>query len=175
MGPGERLLDDSARRTVCVNRAAEAFITPKYRRAGARRRLPCGIVLLEALIAILILALSTAGVLGLAARAWRDAGDAHWRSIASGLAESTLARMWTEDPLRLSARYDSALKGPGWRDLAAAAAVLPGVTSETNIPIVSVATGPRPGSTRVTVTLTWQAPGEAATHRHSLTSVVASR
>ena len=52
-------------------------------RSCARSR---GIVLLEALIAVLILSLAMPGFLGLATRALQDAADAHWRSEAASLA-----------------------------------------------------------------------------------------
>lgn len=142
---------------------------------GDRARRYGGVVVLEALIAVLVLSFATLGILGLASRALRDAGDAHWRSEAAGLAASALARMWTEDPATLVDRYDSASGGAGFRDVVAAASKLPGVTSTTNAPIVTVASGASGASARVTVTLFWQAPGDALPHRYAIEQVVASR
>lgn len=143
-------------------------------RSGRVRR-HGGVVVLEALIAILVLSFATLGILGLASRALRDAGDAHWRSEAASLAASALARMWTEDPATLVGRYDSASGGAGFREVVAAASKLPGVTSTTNAPVVTVASGASGASARVTVTLFWQPPGDALPHRYAIEQVVASR
>ena len=146
-------------------------------RPGSVRRMQatCGIVLLEALIAVLVLSLGALGIAGLAARALRDAGDAHWRAEAAGLAMSTLARMWTEDPATLTDRYDSSSGGAGFRDVVAAASRLPGVSPTRNAPIVAVQDGAFGSSPRVTITLFWQAPGDATAHRYAIEQVVASR
>ncbi len=143
-------------------------------RSGRARRYG-GVVVLEALIAILVLSFATLGILGLAARALRDAGDAHWRGEAASLAASALARMWTEDPAMLIDRYDSASGGAGLGNVVAAASKLPGVTSTTNAPIVTVASGASGASARVTVTLFWQPPGDAMPHRYAIEQVIASR
>jgi type IV pilus assembly protein PilV len=136
---------------------------------------PRGIVLLEALIAVLVLSLGMLGILGLATRALHDAGNAHWRSEAARLAESTIARMWVEDPSTLADRYDSAADGPGLRDVVAAASRLPGVTSTTNVPVVAVVNDASGTSPRVTLTLFWQSPADAVPHRYATEQVVASR
>ena len=142
---------------------------------GRRCAWPRGIVLLEALIAVLILSLAMLGVLGLATRALHDAANAHWRSEAASLAESTIARMWVENPSTLADRYGSAAGGPGLRDIVAAASRLPGVTSTTNLPIVEVANEASGASPRVTLTLFWQSPADAVPHRYVTEQVVASR
>ena len=149
---------------------------PTRGRARDRNRRPCrGIVLLEALIAVLVLSLGTLALLGLATRALHDAGNAHWRGEAANLAESTLARMWTENPATLADRYDSAAGGPGFLDIVAAAAKLPGVTPTRNVPVVSVANAAAGASPRVTLTLFWQSPDDALPHRYATEQVIASR
>jgi type IV pilus assembly protein PilV len=144
-------------------------------RHGGECRSCRGIVLLEALIAVLVLSLGTLALLGLATRALRDAGNAHWRGQAANLAESTLARMWTENPATLADRYDSAAGGPGFRDLMSAAAKFPGVRPGRNVPVVSVANGAAGASPRVSLTLFWQSPDDALPHRYATEQVVASR
>ncbi|HMA32557.1 MAG TPA: hypothetical protein VKT00_12150 [Casimicrobiaceae bacterium] len=134
-----------------------------------------GIVLLEAMIAMLVLSLGTLALLGLTTRALHDAGNAHWRNQAASLAESTLARMWTENPATLADRYDSTTGGPGFRDIVTAASKLPGVTSTRNAPLVSVANAAAGVSPRVTLTLFWQSPGDALPHRYATEQVVAAR
>ncbi|MGE5087539.1 MAG: type IV pilus modification PilV family protein [Candidatus Levyibacteriota bacterium] len=141
-------------------------------RSCARSR---GIVLLEALIAVLILSLAMPGFLGLATRALQDAANAHWRSEAASLADSTMAAMWLENPATLASRYDSAADGPGLRRLVAAASRLPGVTSTVNVPVVEVVEGAVGASPRVTLTLFWQSPADAASHRYVTEQLVAPR
>lgn len=153
-------------------------MTPSIaRRPGRtrRRQATCGIVLLEALIAVLVLSLGALGIAGLAARALRDAGNAHWRGEAASLATSTLARMWTEDPSTLAARYDSSAGGAGFRDVVAAASRLPGVSATRNVPVVAVREDDVGPSPRVTITLFWQTPDDATAHRYAIEQVVASR
>jgi len=147
------------------------------RMTGRHRRCPQprGIVLLEAMIAVLILSLGMLGILGLATRALHDAGNARWRGEAASLAESTIARMWVENPSTLADRYDSAGGGPGLRDVVAAASRLPGVTSTTNAPVVTVVNDAFGTSPRVTLTLFWQSPADAVPHRYVTEQVVASR
>lgn len=156
------------------SRSRSAAVHASPDRGGRPRRFG-GVVVLEALIAILVLSFATLGILGLASRALRDAGDAHWRSEAASLAASALARMWTEDPATLAVRYDSASGGAGFGYVVAAASKLPGVTSTTNAPVVTVASGASGASARVAVTLFWQPPGDARPHRYAIEQVIASR
>ena len=128
-----------------------------------RRRRFSGAFLLEALVAIVVLAVGTLGLLELIAGAARESGNARWRDEASTLAASTLSRMWTDDPATLDARYD-ATNGAGYRTLNAAAERLPGVGSGVNVPVV-VVDGSTPGRWRVTITVFWQQPGERRAHR----------
>ena len=130
---------------------------------GARRRRASGAFLLEALIAIVVFAVGTLGLLELIAGAARESGNARWRDEAFTLAASTLSRMWTDDPATLDSRYD-ATNGAGYRALRAAAERLPGVGSAVNAPLVAVDTS-IPGRWRVAITVFWQQPGERRAHR----------
>ena len=58
----------------------------------ARRRVS-GAFLLEALVAIVVFAVGTLGLLELIAGAARESGNARWRAEAFTLAASTLSRM----------------------------------------------------------------------------------
>ena len=129
---------------------------------GPRRA--AGTFLLEALVAIVVFAVGTLGMLELIAGAAHESGNARWRHEAFTLAASALSRMWTEDAATLDARYDAA-NGAGYRALhAAAAARLPGVGSGINAPLVAVDAS-IPGRWQVAVTVFWQRPGERRAHR----------
>jgi type IV pilus assembly protein PilV len=129
----------------------------------ARRRRASGAFLLEALVAIVVFAVGTLGLLELIAGAARESGNARWRDEAFTLAASTLSQMWTDDPATLDVRYD-ATNGAGYRALRAAAERLPGVGSGVNAPLVAVDTS-IPGRWRVAITVFWQQPGERRAHR----------
>jgi type IV pilus assembly protein PilV len=129
--------------------------------------------LLEALVAILVFAIGTLGVFALAGHALRESAHAHWRIEAADLASSIVARMLTEDPATLAPRYDPVANGAGFQDLLAAAERLPGVTAQRNAPSATFAAGPSAGSLNVSLSLFWQAPGDALPHRHLVTAVVA--
>lgn len=131
--------------------------------ATGRRRRASGAFLLEALIAIVVFAVGTLGLLELITGAARESGNARWRDEAFTLAASTLSRMWTDDPAALDARYD-ATNGAGYRTLNAAAERLPGVGSGVNAPLV-VLDSSTPGRWRVAITVFWQQPGERRVHR----------
>ena len=144
------------RRVARRHHASSAFLI-------ARRRRASGAFLLEALVAIIVFAVGTLGLLELIAGAARESGNARWRDEASTLAASTLSRMWTDDPATLDAHYD-ATNGAGYRALRAAAERLPGVGSGVNAPLVAVDTS-IPGRWRVAITVFWQQPGERRADR----------
>jgi len=125
----------------------------------ARPRALRGMYLLEALVALVVLSLGMLGLLGLLAGALRASGAVTWRGEGFGIAADALARITTEAPAGVAARYDSA-GGDGYRALLAQAARLPGVSSDANAPDVSVDDSGE--SRRVHVVMRWQPPGERA-------------
>ena len=124
----------------------------------ARPRALRGMYLLEALVALVVLSLGMLGLLGLLAGALRASGALTWRGEGFGIAADALARITTEAPAGVAARYDAA--GDGYRALLARAARLPGVSSDANAPDVSVDDSGE--SRRVHVVMRWQPPGERA-------------
>jgi type IV pilus assembly protein PilV len=122
-----------------------------------------GAFLLEALVAIVVFAVGTLGLLELIAGAAHESGNARWRHEAFTLAASAVSRMWAEDAATLDIRYDMT-NGAGYRALHAAAGRLPGVGSVINAPLVAV-DGSIPGRWQVAVTVFWQQPGERRAHR----------
>jgi type IV pilus assembly protein PilV len=109
-----------------------------------------GMMLLEALIAILIFSFGILGIVGLQAATLRYASDAKYRLDASYLANQSIGSMW------------------GDRSNLAAHAV-------TNEAIPSLPNGKRTitvSGTEVTVTLTWKLPGETTGHTYAIISYI---
>lgn len=137
---------------------ARRFQTPRNAR---------GSFLLEALVAILIVALGVLGCVGLMARSMQDVDDAKFRGEAAYLANSMLGQMWLDDRTlaNLKAKYGSA-GGAGFDEFASLVSQrLPNASLKS----VDVVAGPTPTSSTVTVTITWHLPGDKAgmpDHQH---------
>ncbi|MBS0324945.1 MAG: hypothetical protein JSS46_00185 [Proteobacteria bacterium] len=127
-----------------------------------------GAFLLEALVATLVLAIATLGLLGLTTLAIDSVAHARWRAEAAVLASSTVAQMSVAPPSTLEADYDPAGGGAGYRALASLAQHLPGVAAGTNAPSIAIAR--RAGGSAVTasVRISWQQPGDTAPHRYAI-------
>jgi type IV pilus assembly protein PilV len=144
------------------------------------RKQQSGVMLLEALIAILIFSLGVLGIVGLQASAVNASRDAKYRTDAGLLANELIGQMWSgnRDGATLQTNFqgdaDDALPasvvtdGPLfllWR--ARVRATLPG--ADTYDPVVLVTpgvVGPPRTSTTVSVTVRWRAPGDAAAHKY---------
>ncbi|HQS58186.1 MAG: prepilin-type cleavage/methylation domain-containing protein [Gallionellales bacterium 35-53-114] len=111
-----------------------------------------GVVLLEAMIAILIFSFAVLGIVGLQAAMIKNTSESQYRAEASLVAQQKIGEMWSRpDPLLIAA------------DLA---------EGTVNIPLL-------PGGTRTVVatgvpneylvTVTWQSPGEP---QHNFTTIV---
>lgn len=142
--------------------------TPRVRRSGASKRR--GMFLLEALVALVVFSLGMLGLLGLLAGALRASGSAQWRTEGFDIASATLARMWTEDPATLAARYDAAADGAGYRQLLSDAMRLPGVSASANAP--SVAVDDVAEGRRIRISVHWQLPADAVAHDASIVGVL---
>jgi len=128
----------------------------------ARQR---GSFLLEALIAILIVALGVLGSVGLLARSMQDVDDAKNRGEAAYLANQLIGQMWLTDRVTatLDTDYSSAIgSGVGYTDFKSLVEQrLPNADKYTQE--VIVAAGPIPGnlaSSVVTVRIFWCPAGE---------------
>lgn len=118
-----------------------------------------GVMLIEALIAILIFSIGALGIIGLQSTATKVSGDARYRSEAALLANELLGRMWAADrtPANLRAAFDSSVGtngGPAFQAWAwvGSNTAAPGTTSNpgqgtvfkllpgasTNVPVVTV-------------------------------------
>jgi type IV pilus assembly protein PilV len=135
-------------------------------------------MLLEVLIALLIFALGVLGLVGLQANAVKQSGQAKYRADATLLANELIGRMWVSNRsfATLQADFGSAAEGAEYKAwLARVGGALPGadshppqvvVTQVEPLPALSgAASSPAVGltpSSRVTITMRWQAPSDPA-------------
>lgn len=132
---------------------------PRYTRFGKQS----GMLLIEAMIAILIFTVGILGMVGLQATVVKQVTDAKFRSDASMLVNQLIGTMWVSDRTTgtLQTRFNTGGVGySAW--LASVSASLPGVAA--NPPTVAIS-----DSGIATVTIRWLAPSEAATataHRY---------
>ena len=150
----------------------------------ARRQ--SGVMLIEALIALLIFSVGILGIVGMQSAAVQASGDAKYRSDAALLANELIGRMWVSDRTQatLQTAYQTngtayqawawtGIGGTGTQAAPAAGTVmqsLPGITATTNLPTVVITpdAGSTPTSTPtsvVTITVFWQAPRETTPHQ----------
>lgn len=145
-----------------------------------------GVMLIEALIAILIFSIGVLGIIGLQGSAVKASTDAKYRSEAALLANELIGRMWAGDRTQatLQAAYASATNGAAYQQWAwiGAVAASPGTTSapaqgtvlatlpgaaanRPTVAVVPITTTVVPSS-QVTITISWQVPGESAVHSY---------
>jgi type IV pilus assembly protein PilV len=125
-----------------------------------------GIVLLEALVALLIFSVGVLGLIGLQATSVKQASAAEYRSTAVLQANDLVSRMWVSDRTDLILQAQYVTDGDGykaWKD--AWASALPGTGVTANKPTVTIASQPKGstatlGTNLVTITIYWQAPGD---------------
>jgi type IV pilus assembly protein PilV len=133
-------------------------------RSSARpiaRRLERGASLIEGMVAILIFSIGILGLMALLGASIKNTTDAQYRSEASYLANSVIAKMRLHDAGTVTADFAS----PGgaqylqWlADMAAANAALPGMGA--NPPTIIFL------GRQATVTVSWQARSDGGLRRH---------
>ena len=148
-------------------------------RSAARRTVQRGSFLLEALIAVLIVAFGILGLIGLQARAIQNVDDAQYRAEASFLANSLLGQMWTYNEKQLQADFQTGGGAPYVEFKKWVGQRLPGANIPANAPRVTIddpANLPlTPKSHNVLIQVYWQAPGEPAgspVHKYELDATV---
>lgn len=151
------------------------------------RRSQRGIVLLDALIAIVIFSIGILGMVSLQGAAVKLAGDAQYRTNAAMLADQIITQMWTGN-VTSAADLAAAYAGSGgtggtkytdWLNTINCAAAnpstncLPGVTATANAPVITIVPNPAyPKDALVTVTVNWQAPNDTGPHNYvSITQI----
>lgn len=114
-----------------------------------------GIVLLEAMIAILIFSFAILGIVGLQAAMIKNISESKFRAEAAHIAQQTIGQMWA-DPANLAA--------------SGVAATIFSNSNVANLPSGTLTVAPTaPNQYRVTVT--WQQPGEVQHNFTTLTSI----
>ncbi|GAB3776559.1 hypothetical protein GCM10028796_54250 [Ramlibacter monticola] len=136
--------------------------------ARRSRRFQGGVMLLEALIAILIFSVGILGIVGLQATAVKQSTEARYRSEASHLAGQLLGRMWIDNrtPAALQTKYNTCptVACAGYFEWATRVSdTLPGatITSATLKPTVEVE-----DDGLVTIKIYWRSPSEDSSERH---------
>lgn len=137
--------------------------------------------MLEALVAVLIVAFGILGLVGLQARMIQNVDDSEYRGEAAQLANDVLGQMWTSDQNTLIAQFATG-GGPGTgydKFKTIVARRLPGASAIASNPDVQIA--PRYGDILnaygydVTIVVRWLAPGEptgTTPHNYMTTAVV---
>lgn len=145
-----------------------------------------GIVLIDAMVAILIFSVGILGMVALQGSAVEMSGASNYRINAAMLADHVIAQMWATDPAQLSANFEGS-KGSGnskymdWYNSAdctsktPATNCLPGVKANPpSIDVVAQSISSSSGNTQyqVTVTVYWQAPSDSSVHKYvSVTAI----
>lgn len=128
-----------------------------------------GSFLLEALVAILIVALGVLGLVGLQARAMQDTDESQFRGQAAFLTNDIISQMWTANQTTMKANFENnAVAGSPYGQFKTLVHQrLPGA-SDPNVVITA-----RPaGGFDVNVTLQWKPPSSALTHQYQSFAVV---
>jgi type IV pilus assembly protein PilV len=113
-----------------------------------------GIVLIEALIAILIFSFAVLGIIGLQAAMIKNTVESKYRADASYIAQQQIGRLWTDaDDLGNSQVF-------GDKDISY---LLP----NGNLSVTQTGAG------QITVTVTWMSPGETQPHNFTTATSIA--
>lgn len=123
-----------------------------------------GVMLLEALIAILIFSLGVLALVGLQSVSIKQSSESKYRADAVMLANELIADMWVGDRsfANLTAQYTTG--GPAFNAWAVRVQqALPGVAANPpDVPLPVAVGNPLDPSTLVTVRVNWKAPNEPA-------------
>lgn len=141
----------------------------------------CGSFLLEALVAVLIIALGVLGSVGLLAKSMQETGEARNRAEAAALANGLVSEMWMTDRLTttLQTDYNSTPgTGTGYTDFKAlVASRLPNTAADP--PEIDVQPGPvvpsNPAlqtSSMVTIRIFWRPPGDSTVHQYNIIAAI---
>jgi len=137
-------------------------------RPGLRARAR-GSYLLEALIAMLIVAFGVLGMIGLLGSSVRATNDARYRSEASQIAGGMLSDMWTMTSAQMDTDFGAGgTRLASWADKAAA--LLP--AADAHPPTVELGAGLSAESRTVVVKVYWQMPGETELHQYVMTGQI---
>ncbi len=147
--------------TVNMNRTSATKLCAPRRERGS--------FLLEALIAILIVAFGLLGLVGLQARVLQQVDDAQFRSEAVFMTNTLIGQMWTAlpsgaNPALLDSKFGST-PGTGTEYIEFKNWVQQRLPGATTAPQVQFLARP-PNAMDVTITVFWKPPGEIAAPEH---------
>jgi type IV pilus assembly protein PilV len=132
-------------------------------------------MMLEAMVALLVFAIGILGLVAAQSATLKDASSARYRGMAAALASDLVSRMWMSDrqAATLQSSFASGAAGTGYASWLAQvqASGMPGV--DEHPPEVSFETAAGGGSTasassRATIKLHWQVPGDAHVHTYTM-------
>lgn len=139
-----------------------------------------GVLLLEALVAILIFSLGILSIIQLQAVSIKQSSGAQYRTLAVTQANDLIGQMWANNKstATLQANFASNPAGPSYTQWLSSvqSSGLPNVSSDRNtLPQVTITPVPNttPGGTivnQVSVTLFWIAPGDSQKHQYAVTA-----
>ena len=156
----------------------------RHWRGRAARGGQKGVMLVEALVAILIFSLGILGVVGMQARSVQMMTESVFRAQAAQHASALIADMWMTNPAQRANLYASAGANPlrynQWKTLIeTGATALPGaaanpplVTVDTQQVVYSAAGSGNQTVSQVTVTVFWQPPGVATPSSYTTTAMI---
>jgi len=130
-----------------------------------------GIVLIDAMVAIIIFSIGVLGMVALQATAIKLSSDAKYRSDAAMATEQIIAQMWASDPAALAANFKSpdGATYKTWKDTVTRVTAQSGLPGASGKPPTIAVTA----DNIVTVTVYWQAPGDSTYHNYVSTTHVA--
>ena len=135
-----------------------------------------GVLLLEAMIAILLFSVGVLAVVGLQANAIKNVSQSKYRSDAAFLADQILGQMWSDRTNIATYAYPGGNSSNVTAWATQVQTTLPNATTP-NAPTIVIApqayVGP-PSYTAYTVTITvkWKSPDESTAHQHVTTALI---
>jgi type IV pilus assembly protein PilV len=133
------------------------------------RRALRGSFMLEALIAVLLVALGVLGLVGLLARSMQNIDDSKYRGEAAYLANGYIGQMWIGDRAALNARFSDSGGGAEYDEFKA---LVQQRLPNGGAPQVTIGAGPTPTSSIAQIRLTWQTPGSSDIHEFSASGTI---
>ena len=136
-----------------------------------------GVLLLEALIAILIFSLGILGMIGMQTASIKQATAAEDRAIAAQLANDLISRMWASNHSTLTTDFGAdGTALADWKQ-AVTDSKLPGTSKTGNTPTITFADGPSGASgvtpsKQATILIKWQAPNDSVVHKYTATAMI---
>lgn len=135
---------------------------------GARSQ--AGSFLLEALVAVLLVAFGVLGLVALLARSMQNVDESKYRGEAAFLANAYIGQMWVADKATLVAHFSD---GGGGAEYAEFKTLVHQRLPNAADPVVTVTSpGPTLTSSIVQITLQWRLPGSNDVHQQWATGTI---